>query len=107
MTAKLSIQAVSGAIRATKGINVSARTTGRKSRSYRTTGVYAEVRPVTNDIKLGFWTKGYSTMKQDAETDIPKVIATLESKGFKVVRKSEPFGFNTNHFEEVLIVEVA
>jgi hypothetical protein len=102
----LTIQAVCGAIRATKGIEVSAKSTRRKSRMVRSSGVYAEVLPISNEIRLNYSTHGYSTFEERAKKEMPKVIETLESRGFKVVKKLENMGYG-QRMREILIVEVA
>jgi hypothetical protein len=105
MENKLTIQAVSGAIRATKGIIASTKYPSGSKRT-RSTGIYAEVRRYYKDIKLDFETCGYDHAFKQAQIDMPKVIAALESKGFKVVTKLESFGFGPEDNREVLIVEV-
>jgi len=105
MEKKLTIQAVSGAIRATKGIITSAKYSGGKR--IRSNGVYAEVRRFSGEIVLDYWTGGYQHAFAEAQIALPKVITQLESKGFKVVEKEERYGFSSDLTKKVLIVELA
>jgi hypothetical protein len=101
---KLTIQAVNGAIRSTEGISKSHKY--NKGGRIRSVGAYAEVR-WDKSIILDYWTSGYEHNRRDAKTAIPKVIATLESKGFKVVPKEEPFMGGSKIMTQVLLVELA
>ena len=107
MSKKLTIQAVTGAIRATKGIITSSKSTHAGSTRIRSIGVYAEIRRFSKEIVLDYWTAGYKHEARDAELAIPKVIATLEERGFKVIRKQEPGWYGSTQTREVLIVELA
>jgi hypothetical protein len=101
---KLSIQAVSGAIRATKGIIASTKYPS-SSRRVRSTGIYAEKRRFSGEIILGISTSGYEHARKRAEEDWPKVIATLEAKGFRVIKKQEKsFG---DSLRDYFVVELA
>jgi len=102
MTTKLTIQAVSGAIRATKGIITSAKYSG-SSRRLRSNGAYAEVRRFSGEIVIDYWTGGYQHAYTEAKTMMPKVIAALEAKGFKVVEKQE----RSDMTRKYLVVELA
>lgn len=104
---KLTIQAVSGAIRATKGITSSAKYSGAHSRHVRSTGAYAEVRRFSKDIVIGYWTNGSELSSKRAAEEMPKVIASLEERGYKVIRKQEPSWYGSSTTQEVLIVELA
>ena len=100
---KLSIQAISGAIRATKGIIASTKYPS-SSRRVRSEGIYAEKRRFSGEIILGIYTHGYSQAQERANQDWPKVIATLEAKGFRVIKKQEKsFGLLRDYF----VVELA
>lgn len=105
MEKKLTIQAVSGAIRATKGIISSAKFVG-SSRRVRSTGIYAEKRP-NGQIIIDIWASGYEHAMRRGKEDMPKVIATLEAKGFKVVEKQESLYFDRSSTRTVRIVELA
>ena len=107
MEKKLTIQAVSGAIRATKGIITSSKSTDAGSTKIRSIGAYAEVRRFSKEIVLDYWTAGYKHERENAEIVIPKVIATLEERGFKVIRKQEPGWYGSSQTREVLVVELA
>ena len=106
MEKKLTIQAVCGPIRSAKGIITSAKYAS-SSRRIRSTGVYAEQRRFSKEIILDYATNGYQHAADDAKVALPKVIAHLELKGFKVVEKEERFGFSSDLTKKVLIVELA
>lgn len=106
MEKKLTIQAVCGAIRSAKGIITSSKYPS-SSRRIRSTGVYAEQRRFSGEIILGYATNGYQHAAEEAKAALPKAIAHLESKGFKVVEKEERFGFGSDLTKKVLIVELA
>ena len=101
---KLSIQAVSGAIRATKGIIASTKYPS-SSRRVRSVGIYAEKRRFSGEIILDIWASGYEHARKRANEDWPKVIATLEAKGFRVVKKQERL--IGDMYKDVFIVELA
>jgi hypothetical protein len=107
MEKKLTIQAVTGAIRATKGIITSSKSTHAGSTRIRSIGAYAEVRRFSKEIVLDYWTAGYKHERQNAEMTMQKVIATLEERGFKVIRKQEPGWYGSTTAREVLVVELA
>ena len=102
----LSIQAVSGAIRATKGIVASTKYPSG-SRRVRSVGIYAEKRRFSGEIILDIWASGYEHALKRAREDWPKVIATLEAKGFKVVKKQERFLASSDIYKDIFIVELA
>jgi hypothetical protein len=106
MEKKLTVQAVSGAIRATKGIISSAKFQG-SSRLVRSTGIYAEKRRFSGEIIIDVWTSGYEHAARRGKEDMPKVIETLESKGFKVIEKQEAAFYGTDIKRTVRIVELA
>jgi hypothetical protein len=107
MENKLTIQAVSGAIRTVKGISTSRRYTGSSSRNIRSIGAYAEQRRFSKEIIIDYWTSGYKHAGEASKREMPKVIEALEARGFKVVTKHEPFGFGCDLMQEVLVVELA
>lgn len=107
MEKKLTIQAVSGAIRATKGISSSAKYTGPHSRNIRSVGAYAEVRRFSKEIIIDYWTHGSKYYAERSKEEMLKVIETLEQRGFKVVRKQEPGWYGSTSTREVLVVELA
>lgn len=104
--AKLTIQAVCGAIRTTQGV-ITSKKYPSSSRRIRSSGVYAEQRRFSGEIILDYATNGYQHGAEEAKVALPKVIAHLESKGFKIVEKEERFGFSSDYTKKVLIVELA
>lgn len=88
MNKQVSTQAVAGAIRATEGIKVSHRYTGKGSRSVRSTGIYTE-KLSDGRIKLDYWTDGYKHHAERAQIQLPLVIETLKAKGFDVIEQIE------------------
>ena len=87
MTQTVTVQAVAGAIRATKGVTKSHKYKS-SSRSVRSCGVYATKR-FNGEIELDYWTSGYKHHADRSVGELALVIATLESKGFEVIEKLE------------------
>lgn len=100
----VSVQAVAGAIRATKGITRSAKYPS-SSRSVRSAGVYT-YKNYAGEIGLDFWTNGRASLYTPKD-DLAKVVATLESRGFKVIEKQERFGFSSDLYTTKLYVVAA
>lgn len=96
---KVSVQAVAGAIRATKGVTVSKRYTHAGARSVRSAGAYAEqsgfydaeTKTMREAIKIGYWTSGYKHHADRAETELASVFETLKARGIEVVTRTEPW----------------
>lgn len=88
MNKAVSTQAVAGAIRATKGITISHRYTGKGSRSVRSAGVYTQ-QLSDGRIKLDYWTSGYKHHQERVAIELPLVIETLKAKGFDVIEEVE------------------
>lgn len=94
----VSIQAVSGAIRSTKGVLVSRKYAPNKysigGSSVRSAGVYTE--KCYGTVVIGFWnSKAYSNK---SEENLTAVIASLRAKGMNVVERTQ--GYST--FLEVI-----
>ena len=106
MEKKLTIQAVSAVITNTEGITRST-TYKRSSRRTRSVGVYAKVRGYNGEIILDYCTHGSEYATKRSKVEIPKAIEKLESKGFKVVTKEEPFMAGSKIMNKVLVVELA
>lgn len=100
----LTIQAVSAAVRSTKGVITSAKYEG-SSRRTRSNGAYAEQRRFSKEIIIDYATNGYDHAAKQAKVEMPKVIAQLEAKGFKVVAKQERISSEITR--EILVVELA
>lgn len=101
----LNIQAVSAAVRSTKGIQTSAKYSS-SSRRIRSNGAYAEQRRFSKEIIIDYATNGYEFARKEAEVAMPKVIAQLEAKGYKVLEKEEKLSFSDST-RKVLVVELA
>lgn len=86
----VSVQAVAGAIRATKGIKVSHKySTGRAVRS---TGVYVEKSYGT--IVIGFWVGDWAKLyAEQSVKDLAAAIETLRAKGMNVIERTQ--GYST------------
>jgi hypothetical protein len=105
VNSKLTVQAVSGIIRATKGINYSQKySAGKLTRSF---GVYAEVERFSNQIVVGFETGNLSNTKTQKAEQLAKVFENLTVKGFKVVEKSEPAFYGSSVLETKYVIEIA
>jgi hypothetical protein len=102
----VTIQAVSGAIRSTKGIQRSAKYSS-SARAIRSSGVYAE-KNSSNEIVIGFATNGHTAVyANEIAPSLAKVTETLNSRGFKVVEKTRTYGFTNKITSTYLVVEVA
>lgn len=104
MEKQVSVQAVAGAIRATKGITRSSKYPS-SSRNVRSAGVYT-YKNYAGEIGLDFWSSARANIYTPTE-DIAKVVATLESRGFKVIEKQVRFGFSSDLFTTKLYVVAA
>lgn len=93
---QVTVQAVAGAIRATKGIKVSHKYASNKrkigSSAIRSTGVYTEkcYGTIVIDFWVGDWARTYAEQRV---TDLAKAIETLRSKGMDVVERTS--GYST------------
>ncbi len=102
----VTVQAVSGAIRSTKGIKVSAKYPS-SARSIRSSGVYTE-KNSSNEIVIGFAVNGHGDLyANEIAPSLAKVTETLNSRGFKVVEKVRSYGFTNKITSTYLVVEVA
>lgn len=96
----VTIQAVAAAIRATDGVTQSHRYTHKGSSAVRSVGLYAQKR-YNGAIELGYWTSGYQIYRDRAQIEIAKAIATLETKGYKVVERVDGNIVKNTWFEVV------
>jgi len=103
MTTKtVSVQAVAAAILATKGITKSSKYSS-SAREIRSSGVYTN-KNIYDEIVIGFWDNSRSQNLYKPESDLAKVTATLESKGFAVITKTKTAWTGKSSY---LVVEVA
>jgi hypothetical protein len=102
MEKKLTIQAVSGAIRTTKGINVSRKYSSGKL--FRSTGVYAEQERFSDRIVMGYWST--HNLSNNAE-ELARAIETLKNKGFKITEFQVPAFYGSTVLETKYQVELA
>ena len=97
-----SLQAVSGAIRATKGISISTKYSGGKM--HRSPGVYAEQEKRTNRITIAYWSFHNSASNS---VELAKAIQCLTSKGYKITEYQEPAFYGSSVIETKYQVELA
>jgi hypothetical protein len=90
----VTIQAVAGAIRATKGIKVSHKYASNKrtigASAIRSTGVYVEKSYGT--IVIGFWSGDWHKLyAEQSVKDLAAAIETLRAKGMNVVERNQGY----------------
>lgn len=96
MDKQITVQAVAGAIRATKGIKISHKYATNKysigGSSVRSTGVYTE--KCYGTIVIDFWTGGnHKFYAEQSAKELSAVIETLRSKGMSVIERTQ--GYST------------
>jgi hypothetical protein len=102
---KLTVQAVSGIIRSTNGINHSQKySAGKLTRSF---GVYTEQERFSNQIVIGFESSNLSNTADQKAEQLTKVFENLAAKGFRVSEKSVPAFYGSTVLETKYVVEVA
>jgi len=84
MEKQVSVQAVAGAIRATKTVSVSSRYTHAGARSVRSCGVYTQTN-YKGEVILDYWTGGYAHNQERKDIELADVITTLARKGYAVI----------------------
>lgn len=98
MDKQITVQAVAGAIRSTKGVLVSRKYAPNKysigGSSVRSAGIYTE--KCYGTIIVGFWNS--SSYPNKSEENLTAVIATLRAKGMNVIERTQ--GYST--FLEVI-----
>lgn len=90
---ELSIQAVTGLIKRSPVTNKShkyATTTRRVGSAIRTAGLYAE-KSYSGQIKVGYWTGGYSHHAKNAQAELSAFAQFAKAEGYQVEMTS---GFN-------------
>jgi hypothetical protein len=80
----VSVQAVAGAIRATKTAEVSSRYTHAGAKHVRSAGVYT-FKNYKDEIVLDYWTGGYQHHADRKDEQLADVITTLSRKGYAVI----------------------